>query len=328
MNIYSGKSFYNEVFELKYQDVKTVTDSNIEENYDYLKIPKTKGYREIYCIDDSSALYVLQKNFLVNFLDYIPISENAFGFVKGRSYIDFLNTHVYKNYKNIYYLKLDLKDFFSSIKSFHIKQILEKHIYTNSSKINKEIIDDIVSLTTVDNKLPQGAVTSPSLSNIVFRFTDIRIARYCEKFGIRYSRYADDIIFSSDKKIIHAPFFINSIKKILNESNFHVNNRKTKTSIGSLTLNGFRITDKINLTRKKRAKLNTCLYICNNKKKKYVLTKLNSSGFNFSDFEDLANYLNGTRSFLIMIARSCNNNNKVIDDLIKEIELNINKFLQ
>lgn len=327
MNIYSGKSFFKEVFEMKYEDVKKVTDSNIEENYNIVKIPKTKGHREIYCIDDSSELYILQKNILMNFLDDIPISENAFGFVKGRSYVDFLYTHVYKNYKNIYYLKLDLKDFFSSIKSFHIERTLEKHVHTNSSKISNEIIDNIVKLTTIDNKLPQGAVTSPSLSNIVFRFTDIRIARYCEKFGIRYSRYADDMIFSSDRKVIHAPFFIKTIKKILNESNFYVNNRKTKFSIGSLNLNGFRITDKINLTRKKRAKLNTCLYICNNTKKKHVLTKLNLSGFNFSDFEDLANYLNGTRSFLIMIARS-SNNNKVINDLIKEIEVNINKFLQ
>ena len=326
MDIYSGKSFYNKIFEMKYQDVKLVTSSNIEENYRHIKIAKSKGTREIYCIENSSILYNIQKNLLINFLDDIPISENAFGFIKGRSYIDFLSKHVYKDYKKMYYLKLDLKDFFNSIKSYHIKKVLMQHIHTNSLKVSNEIIDDIVKLTTINNKLPQGAITSPALSNIIFRFTDIRISRYCEKLGVIYTRYADDMIFSSNKDIIHTPFFMKTIKKVLNDSNFYINSHKTRIFKGNFILNGFRLTDKVNLSRKKRAQINKCLYICNSNRKKNLLEKLNSSGFAFSNFEDLANYLNGTRSFLIMVARK--NDNKTIDDLIKEIEHIINKFFQ
>lgn len=76
----------------------------------------------------------------------------------------------------------------------------------------KKIINRLYEIMTVEDKVVQGAVTSPTLSNLVFRELDIRIERYCQKIGVIYTRYADDMLFSCKTNLIHKNKFINVIR--------------------------------------------------------------------------------------------------------------------
>lgn len=76
-----------------------------------------------------------------------------------------------------------------------------------------------------DNKLPQGAPTSPKLANIYCKRLDCRINGLCKKYNARYSRYADDITISGNKNIKNCLEIVNNI---IQEEGFTLNNKKTR----------------------------------------------------------------------------------------------------
>lgn len=167
-------------------------------------------------------------------------------------------------------------------------------------------MDFIIKTVTFDGSLPQGAVTSPVLSNIYFRFIDIRISRYCQKFGIEYSRYVDDLLFSSHNLFLHKKVFINGINKILKTQGLHLNPEKIRKAKDEISLNGFVVGDNIRLSRKKTAFLSALIY-CYQKSQKKTLDDLLSEireHFNIGEKKKiniiwLHNYLAGYRSFLL-----------------------------
>ena len=77
------------------------------------------------------------------------------------------------------------------------------------------------------NGLPQGACTSPIISNIVTFKLDLRLKKLSDKLGINYSRYADDITFSGDKNTINSKFLF-FVKSIINECGYQINDKKTR----------------------------------------------------------------------------------------------------
>lgn len=89
---------------------------------------------------------------------------------------------------------MDLKDFFPSVKREQVfNQFLQLGYNTYASNL-------LTNICTLDGSLPQGAVTSPYLANLVCFKMDIRIAGYCNKRDITYTRYADDLVFSCDNR--------------------------------------------------------------------------------------------------------------------------------
>lgn len=116
------------------------------------------------------------------------IHPAAVGFRNGHSVVDNANPHLGKRYV----LKMDIHDFFFSIRSPRVKKTFEKIGYPeNVSKV-------LGTLCCLHRHLPQGAPTSPSLSNIVSYEMDRKLAALAAEYGLTYTRYADDLTFSGD----------------------------------------------------------------------------------------------------------------------------------
>jgi RNA-directed DNA polymerase len=108
---------------------------------------------------------------------------------------------------------------------------------------NKSVSTALTTLTTLDSKLPQGAPTSPMISNLVFRNMDYRINEFSKKINVEYSRYADDLTFSSKKKFDKV-YVLLKISNILESNGYKLNKNKTRMFSNHMIVNGLVIKDK------------------------------------------------------------------------------------
>jgi RNA-directed DNA polymerase len=134
------------------------------------------------------SLKEIQDWILVNILEVEEVSPFAKAYRKKVGLLENIKFH--KNQPKV--LTLDLKDFFPSIKTENVELIFRSFGYS-------VLISNLLSkLCTRDGCLPQGAPTSPYLSNIFFKSADDLIIKYCLDNNIRYTRYADDLSFSGN----------------------------------------------------------------------------------------------------------------------------------
>lgn len=296
------------------------------------EIPKKNGKRTICCVEKDNYLYYLQKNLTERFLNNIMLSDGAYGFVKGLNYLDFLNEHT-SFYGNKSFLRLDIKSFFDTISRKRIEEVL--HYYISDECNSKSVIlNKIVDILLYEGTIMQGAPSSPALSNVVFRQIDIRIQKYCSKCGVDYSRYADDMLFSSQNDNILHSRFISGISHILSTYGFELNYKKTIKAKNQISLGGYVISTDIRLSRKKLENLKRVLYFLDHNKfvdsEKYFkqLTdkiKEEQGTQRFESKFQLENYLAGYRAFLICAkrySRSVNYKNQ-LERTIKRVEKNI-----
>lgn len=148
-------------------------------------------------------------------LSKIELPDNVHGGVKKKSNI----TNAKQHQGNKYLFATDLKDFYPSIKSKIIHETFVKLGY------NKQFAFYMTKLTTWKGELPQGTPTSTHISNIIFLATDNKLIEICNENNITYTRYIDDLTFSSQKDIQEfIPIFLNIIK----ESGVKISYRKTE----------------------------------------------------------------------------------------------------
>ncbi len=205
-------------------------------DYKTFEIPKKNGYREIQYVEKTSPLWNLQNKLLKNFLCKQDLPICVKGFRKGESYKNFLEEHI----GSTFFMRIDISNFFPSIDEALIKNELGLILPCNTSEDKENILDIICNITTLNGVLPQGACTSPAISNLVMARLDQRITKYCQIFGIRVTRYADDILFSStDFDFSQKKWFLKKIKYILSSNKFKLNYSKLKFGKETLTLNGF-----------------------------------------------------------------------------------------
>ncbi|MBP2619109.1 MAG: reverse transcriptase domain-containing protein [Chryseobacterium sp.] len=189
-------------------------------------------------------LKLIQNYILSEILYNVKISAFAKAYKKKTTIIE--NTRYHVNQKKL--VTLDIRNFFSSIKKEQVYIIFNKLGYS-------EIISDLFSkLCTLNDQLPQGAPTSPFLSNIFMSDFDMFVADYCTSKNIRYTRYADDISLSGDfdeKEIIEL------IIERLKEKGLELNNEKTKIMLRNQRqiVTGIVVNEKNQVPRKERLKL-------------------------------------------------------------------------
>lgn len=196
-----------------------LTKEDADGRYETFKIPKKDGSeREINA--PCMSLKVLQRWVLQNILYKVRVSQYSIGFTKngeGSPLVQCAERH--KN--NLYILKMDLKDFFPSIKKRRVyNQFLQLGYNTYASNL-------LTNICTLHGSLPQGAVTSPYMANLVCYKMDIRIAGYCNKRDIAYTRYADDLTFSCDNRDALKNIY-GMIRKIVEDEGFVINDKKTQ----------------------------------------------------------------------------------------------------
>lgn len=329
--------FFSDILKIEEKELIEVLKKDKKEYYEnFIKIKKKNGFREICLINKDSELYNLQINICDNFLNNIIISDNAYGFRKNSNYLEYLYPHI-DFYKERYYLRLDIENFFGSINNDVLRECLSYYFKINDNLTQEskdKLLDYSMDILTYEGKVIQGAISSPVISNIVFRQIDIRISRYCRKFGIIYTRYADDLLFSSDSNSLYKKSFILGIKKILASKKFSINYNKIKRGYREISLGGYVVSDSIRLSRKKLSNLNRILFYLENNKlhiSEDYLNKLNEMIYRQGGNEKiyskyhLINYLAGNRSFLISILKY--SEDKKYTDKLSEIVDRIEKII-
>lgn len=154
--------------------------------YKSFKLPKKNGgFRIIFC--PSKEMKAVQAWILRNILDRIHVADSATGFRTGKNVLDNAKRHK----GNRYFLCLDIENFFPSVSYAKVFTVFKAIGY------DSHVSHIFASLCTCRGKLPQGAVTSPALSNIICIRLDHRISGYVGKRNVTYTRYADDMTFSS-----------------------------------------------------------------------------------------------------------------------------------
>ena len=144
------------------------------------------------------------------------ISVYAQGFVERRG----IKTNALPHEGAVWLLTLDLKDFFDNIYANRV------YNYFVSLGYEAKVCWALTAICTYEGHLPQGAPTSPYLSNLLSREMDEEIAHYCAANGLVYSRYADDIAISSNAR--NRIPSVNEIRQIVEQNGFKLNHKKTK----------------------------------------------------------------------------------------------------
>lgn len=184
-------------------------------HYRNFRIRKRSGeYRQI--SSPKTFLKVVQWWILDTILSTQFTHECAYGFVKGRSFIDNARMHIGCRHL----LNVDIENFFPSIRLSDVKDQFLKIGYSSS------VSNDLTDLVSLSGFLPQGAPTSPYLSNLILSSVDDSLLSISKEYGLTYTRYADDLTFSSQKFINRE--LIEIIEREIGNIGFKLNSRKTK----------------------------------------------------------------------------------------------------
>lgn len=226
----------------------------IEESYKSFEIPKKAGGTRV--IDSPNKqlkriqrqlgkkIYDIHKNYI----DQKRIASNiSHGFETGKGIIT--NARIHKNKK--YLLNIDIANFFSSINFGRVQGYFNK---SQEFMFSKEVSTIISQLVCYEKKLPQGAPTSPIISNLIFNIVDLRILSLAKKYKLSYTRYADDMSFSTNNRAFQTDYieFIQELKVLLKNSGFDINESKTRLEYYSSRqeVTGLTVNKKINARRK------------------------------------------------------------------------------
>ncbi len=201
----------------------------------------------------------LQYWVLDNILQKIPLSDHAHGFVPLRSIVSNARPHIGKKIV----INMDLKDFFPTIGYPRIKGLFSNLGYNNEVSTLLALICSEPETETVEMDeqryyihskqrfLPQGAPTSPNISNIICYRLDKRLQGLAKKTGFVFTRYADDMTFSSQNsdKVMS---LLNWVKAIITEEGFVLHPEKTRIMHKGVRqeVTGVVVNEKLSVNRK------------------------------------------------------------------------------
>jgi RNA-directed DNA polymerase len=143
-------------------------------------------------------------------------------------------------------LNLDLKDFFTSISASRVKALfLAKHF-----EFPEEIATALALLCSYRGQLPTGSPCSPVLSNFICLELDHSLQAFAQSNGLFYTRYADDLTFSSDRAIQQS--MIEVLRQIIVKNGFQINDKKfrLRTANRKQIVTGITVNEKVNVDRR------------------------------------------------------------------------------
>jgi len=232
---------------------------NVPEYNHYVIKKKRGGERHIFAPEIQLKQFQKRLNyFLQAYYLWIKPPE-VHGFVINPHYLEkhcniAANASVHTGKK--YVLNIDLKDFFPSISAKQVKNLFTSPFFN----YNEQIAIALTLLATYQAKLPTGAPTSPVLSNFVCNNLDTRLYFFCNFNGLQFTRYADDLTFSSNTII--SQDIIENIILLIRENGFEINEKKLrlKSSNRKQTVTGLTVNEKVNVDRKLLKKTRAMLH--------------------------------------------------------------------
>ena len=287
---------------------------NAFHRYRQFKIKKKSGgFRQITTPRNRS--YILLLNCLNEVLKavYTP-SLYAMGFTERRSVVTNASKHKGANYV----FNIDLKDFFPSIEQPRVWKRLQLQPFNFRVPVASAIaglccMKETREMSDGSKKdyyvLPQGAPTSPIITNMICDKLDHRLGGLAHRFGLNYTRYADDITFSSMHNVFHENSdFRKELLRIIGDQGFVLNEKKTRLQKrGSRQeVTGIIISDKLNVSQKYVRDIRNILYMW----EKYGYTVAYAKFFPRYKEEkghvkkgnpDLVNVINGKLMYLKMV---------------------------
>lgn len=223
--------------------------------YKAFTIPKKKGgVRTLYA--PTGALKTIQRclNVVFQVMAESYVHHAATGFVPGKSIVDNARPHVGKPF--IY--NLDLIDFFPSIGFGRVKACLTLAPFnlTGGREPLAFLMANLCCEPSINDPkhsfLPQGAPTSPVLTNVVCKQLDRRLAGLAKRFRLTYTRYADDLTFSSYRNVYNSNGeFCRELNRIITEQGFIINPTKTRLQQSGYRqeVTGLIVNERVNVSR-------------------------------------------------------------------------------
>lgn len=233
---------------IRLKELHHITD-HIEQHYTKISIPKRNGGVRILNAPDEE-LDRLQRIILNRILHQLSCSPYATAYHPGAKLVDNASVHTGKRFL----LKMDVADFFGSVRFDKVYQYA-----FSSSRFPKEVGTHLTMLCCLNDVLPQGACTSPALSNLVMKPFDQSFGGWCRKMGFAYTRYSDDITVSGDSTLYPA---YRQAKKLLSENGLLLNEEKTYfiTNASRQSVTGLTVNEKVSVNADYKRRLRQELY--------------------------------------------------------------------
>ena len=225
--------------------------NNLSKHYRKAKLPKKNGgFRNLSVPDE--VLKSIQKRIAEVLLIHMPVSRYAKAYRFGSSTLRNAKHHVGKQVV----LKLDILHFFDSIRYSTVKdKVFPEEIYAEPLRIL------LTMLCYHKDALPQGAPSSPAITNIILYEFDEQLGQWCREHGIAYTRYCDDMTFSGD---FEPSEVIRYVRLELKKMGFLLNEQKTRIQRPGQqqTVTGIVVNEKLSIPADYRRKLRQELYYC------------------------------------------------------------------
>ena len=239
--------------------------NNVKGRYHQFDIPKKSGGEPRHISAPSKGLsHILHYVNIILKAIYQP-SDYAMGFVEGRNVVDNASRHIGQNYV----FNTDLENFFPSIEQARVWKRFQLPPFNFSQKIasvlaglcciRKDLGDG--NFTYI---LPQGAPTSPLITNAICDKLDRKLCGLARRLGLHYSRYADDITFSSMHNVYQeGGTFQTELKHVIEGQGFHMNERKTRLQkLGQRQeVTGLVVSNRVNTSKEYIAGIRNILHI-------------------------------------------------------------------
>lgn len=260
-------SIINELSDLLSMETQLLKDFITSAPYRYktYQIPKrnNRGFRTI--AQPTKGLKNLQKIVYQQYLNQLPVHSACMAYVKNINIKDNALVHA----KHRYLLKMDFKDFFPSIKPHDLIAHIAKYLDLNLCEDDKTLISQLFFYHSIEDpvlRLSIGAPTSPSISNTILYDFDTAIETLCLNKNISYSRYADDLAFSTNHKGILFDS-LNDVQKTLDNCQYptiSINPSKTVflSRKDNMHITGLVLTNdgKISIGRKKKRYIKSLVF--------------------------------------------------------------------
>jgi len=249
-------------------------DSSTSDHYSRFEIPKRSGGTRLIS-SPKPALRQAQAWINETILATLMPSEAATAFRPGLSIVDNARKHA----GALVVVKLDLKDFFPSVTFNRVRSFFGKLGYnsgiatvlslltTDAPRVRLTMGQTVRFVTVGPRSLPQGAITSPALANLIAAGLDKRCLALAKKAGWIYSRYADDLVFSTSGKDATPHLFIKTVDTIVRDLGFELNPQKTRImrSPRRQVVNGLLLGSEIRITRKDMRRWRAFFHRCETK---------------------------------------------------------------
>ncbi|MFO0660522.1 MAG: reverse transcriptase family protein [Polyangiaceae bacterium] len=276
------------VMGLAYPRRSRVRASHRDDPYERYWIAKRSGGARL-IEAPRSTLRAMQRALLDGLIEHIPVHRAACGFRTGQSVVDHASRHVGRDVV----IRIDLEDFFHSFDVARVRAFFELAGYARSvsyvmaalcttqtptrvlrQPVRAGGLSSVEARTLISARqrdrllmrhMPQGAPSSPALSNALSYSLDTRLAGLAERFGASYSRYADDLVFSGDSSLArHARELVVWVSEIVRDERFEVRASKTQvmTRATRQVVGGLVVNERVGLPRREREALEALVFNC------------------------------------------------------------------